>query len=239
MKVRKRLKLRLMKVGTTSLFNSVSGVHMAATILQMPETFVVGMRVAFKDGYDAAILGWGDFRNINKPQLGALKKNGILGKFKVFESRLHNLDDVVIGQKVSINHFVAGQYIDATGQTIGKGFAGAMKRHGFAGLRASHGVSIAHRSHGSTGQCQDPGRVWKGKKMAGRMGNEQVTIQNLKVLGVDEKRNLLIVAGNSIPGNAGSYVVISDAIKKSLPSNVSYPSVFVADNGLGVVDENC
>jgi large subunit ribosomal protein L3 len=129
-----------------------------------------------------------------------------------------------IGTRISVEHFVSGQFVDVTGTSIGKGFAGAMKRHHFKGLRATHGVSISHRSHGSTGQCQDPGKVFKGKKMAGHMGAERVTTQNLRVVNTDGDEGLILIEG-AVPGSKGGYVLVRDAIKKALPDDAPYPSV--------------
>jgi large subunit ribosomal protein L3 len=131
------------------------------------------------------------------------------------------------GTKLSVNHFVVGQFVDVSGTSIGKGFAGAMKRHNFSGLRASHGVSVSHRSHGSTGQCQDPGRVFKGKKMAGHMGARKRTAQNLQVMGVDPDRGLLLIKGG-VPGSKGGWVQIADAVKKALPTEAPYPAGTIA-----------
>jgi large subunit ribosomal protein L3 len=147
---------------------------------------------------------------------------------------------VEVGSEITAGHFVVGQFVDVVGTTQGKGFAGAMKRHGFSGLRASHGVSISHRSHGSTGQCQDPGKVFKGKKMAGHMGSVSVTTQSLEVISTDIDRGLILIKG-AIPGSKGSYIVVKDALKKTLPENVPMPagtrdSVELADGGNEIVD---
>jgi large subunit ribosomal protein L3 len=141
-----------------------------------------------------------------------------LAEFRVSEDAL-----LEPGTALTVDHFVIGQYVDVCGTSIGKGFAGAMKRWGFKGLRASHGVSVAHRSHGSTGNRQDPGRVFKGKKMAGHMGNRRVTVQNLEVVGIDPERGLLLVKG-AVPGNRGGYVRVTDAIKRALPQDAPYPA---------------
>lgn len=133
-----------------------------------------------------------------------------------------------VGAELSVDHFLAGQFVDVVGTSIGKGFAGAMKRHNFGGLRASHGVSVSHRSHGSTGNNQDPGRVWKGKKMAGHMGDHRVTIQNLRVVQTDLERGLILIRG-AVPGAKGSYVLIQDAVKRARPADVPYPAKLAGD----------
>lgn len=143
-------------------------------------------------------------------------KSKIEPKKKLAEFRVSKDNLINIGENLSVNHFVEGQYIDVTGNSIGKGFAGAMKRHNFRGLRASHGVSVSHRSHGSTGQCQDPGRVFKGKKMAGHLGAKKVTVQSLKIAEIDVKKNVLLVKG-SVPGHKGSYILVKDSIKRKSP----------------------
>jgi large subunit ribosomal protein L3 len=142
-------------------------------------------------------------------------------EFRVSEDALLNEGDLL-----SVEHFLNGQYVDVTGTSIGKGFAGGMKRHNFGGLRASHGVSVSHRSHGSTGQCQDPGKVFKGKKMAGHMGDERVTIMNLEVVLTDPVKGLIGVRG-AVPGSAGGYVLIRDAVKKKSPKNLPFPAAFL------------
>jgi large subunit ribosomal protein L3 len=154
---------------------------------------------------------------------------------KVVEFRVPSDAMVDVGSEIVADHFVPGQFVDLVGTSKGKGFAGAMKRHGFSGLRASHGVSISHRSHGSTGQCQDPGKVFKGKKMAGHMGDERVTIQNLEVVGTDIEKGVVLVKG-AIPGAKGGYVLISDALKRSLPEGVPFPAAIRAD-AAAAVDE--
>jgi large subunit ribosomal protein L3 len=144
-------------------------------------------------------------------------------KRKIAEFRVSPDNMIGVGEEISAEHYVAGQRVDVAGTSIGKGFAGAMKRHNFGGLRASHGVSISHRSHGSTGQCQDPGKVFKGKKMAGHMGAVRVTTQNLEVVKTDADRGLIMVKG-AVPGSKGGWVTIKDAVKKKLPENVPFPA---------------
>ncbi|ABD45271.1 50S ribosomal protein L3 [Ehrlichia chaffeensis str. Heartland] len=217
----KRIGLFLEKVGHTAIFDN-EGKRIPITLLHLRDSFIISKKTKDIHGYDAVVLGVEASINLKKPQSKILEKSKITAKCKIFESRVDNLGDVVEGAKVSITHFVKDQYVDITGYSLGKGFAGVMKRHNFKGLKASHGVSIAHRSQGSTGQCQDPGRVYKGKKMAGQLGNSKVTVQNLKVILVDQERSLLGVRGNNIPGAKGSYVFVKDAVKKSVPKG-SFP----------------
>ena len=204
------------KIGNTSYF-SEDGTSTNVTILKVEECIVSNVKTIQKHGYNAVQLcsleTKKDIKKISKPQRKIfsainVKPRKIIKEFRVDEDQL--LD---IGNVISVNHFAKDQFIDVTGISIGKGFAGAMKRHNFAGLRASHGVSISHRSHGSTGQNQDPGRVFKGKKMAGRMGAKRVTKQNLKIMDIDDKNKILIVKG-SIPGKKNSLVTLRDAVKK-------------------------
>ena len=204
------------KIGNTSYF-SEDGTYTNVTILKVEECIVSNVKTTQKHGYNAVQLcsleTKKDIKKISKPQRKIfsainVKPRKIIKEFRVDEDQL--LD---IGNVISVNHFAKDQFIDVTGISIGKGFAGAMKRHNFAGLRASHGVSISHRSHGSTGQNQDPGRVFKGKKMAGRMGAKRVTKQNLKIMDIDDKNKILIVKG-SIPGKKNSLVTLRDAVKK-------------------------
>ncbi|MCV3769791.1 MAG: 50S ribosomal protein L3, partial [Wolbachia pipientis] len=161
----RRIGLLMKNVGHTAIYSDSSRV--AVTLLYLGDTYIIDVKERDKCGYNSIILGTGDFKNISKPQLEFLKKKGIKSRCRLYESRLNNLSGIRCGEKVDIGHFVIGQYLDITGYSMGKGFAGVIKRYNFSGLRASHGVSIAHRSQGSTGQCQDPGRVFKGKKMAG------------------------------------------------------------------------
>ena len=192
------------------------------TLLQLPSSVTVSVKTKEKHGYNAVVMGVLSSARVNKPQAKFLEKFGIIGDFKLFESRVDCVDGISPGSFVGVNHFVVGQYVDVVGASLGKGFAGVMKRHNFHGLRASHGVSLAHRSQGSTGQCQDPGRVFKGKKMAGHLGNARTTVQNLKILSIDQSRSLLIVKGNNVPGFVGSLVYIRDAVKKSVPLNAPF-----------------
>ncbi|MDN5248003.1 MAG: 50S ribosomal protein L3 [Wolbachia endosymbiont of Tyrophagus putrescentiae] len=230
MKELRRVGLLMTNVGHTSMY-SVSG-RVPVTLLHLDETYVVDIKEQGKCGYNAVVLGVGNLKNVAKPQLEYLRKRGINSKCKLYESKLSDLSGVECGKRVSINHFVVGQYLDITGYSIGKGFAGVMKRHNFSGLRASHGVSIAHRSQGSTGQCQDPGKVFKGKKMAGHLGNSKVTVQNMKIVSIDHENNIIAVKGNNIPGFKGSYVFVRDAVKKPLHKDASLPIGLLLDVNL-------
>ncbi|KJV69064.1 50S ribosomal protein L3 [Candidatus Neoehrlichia lotoris str. RAC413] len=208
------------KVGVTAIFNS-EGRRIAVTLLYLEDSYIVGLKNSKIHGYNAVVLGVRSSVHLKKPQIKYLEKNNINVHCKLFESRVDSIDNIKQGFKVLINHFIEGQCVDVTGYSVGKGFAGVMKRYNFKGLRASHGVSIAHRSAGSTGQCQDPGRVFKGKKMAGHLGNSKVTVQNIKVLQVDYEKSLLIVKGNNIPGVVNSYVFVRDAVKYPVLNNAS------------------
>ena len=212
------------KVGMMRVFTE-KGQHIPVTVLSLAGCQVVSHKTIENDGYTAIQLGAGSpkIKNITKPMRGHFAKNKVEPKSKLVEFRIDEEKFILRGLEMKPDHFVPGQKVDVTGTSIGKGFAGAMKRHNFAGLRASHGVSISHRSHGSTGQCQDPGKVFKGKKMAGHMGAAKVTIQNLSIYSVDNERGLIFVHG-SVPGHKGGWVTISDAITVSythltLPTN--------------------
>ena len=212
------------KLGMTRLFGD-DGSHIGVTVLQVEECEVVAVRTPAKEGYAALQLGVGRAKpkNVSKPQRGhfaraKVEPKRILGEFRVDADAL-----VEVGSRISVAHFVAGQLVDVVGTSIGKGFAGAMKRHNFGGLRASHGVSVSHRSHGSTGNRQDPGRTFKGKKMAGHLGDKRITVQNLEVFGVDPDRGLILVKGG-VPGAKGSYVRVSDAVKSAPPKEAPFPA---------------
>src|SRR4051812_2171674 len=209
------------KVGMTRLFQA-DGRHVPVTVLQLDELQVVGRREQDRDGYTAVQLGAGTAKakNVAKPQRSAFGKAKVEPKAKVAEFRVADDALLDVGSHISADHFVAGQMVDVAGVTQGKGFAGAMKRWGFKGLRATHGVSVSHRSHGSTGQRQDPGKVFKNKKMAGHMGARNRTQQNLEIVRTDPIRGLLFVKG-SVPGHKGSWLTVTDAIK--LPRNESAP----------------
>jgi large subunit ribosomal protein L3 len=212
------------KMGMTRIFGSEGG-HIPVTVLRVEACEVVAARRSDKDGYDAVQLGIGKAKSkrVTKPMRGHFAKAKVAPKAKLAEFRVS--EDAVLepGAVLSVDHFVAGQFVDVCGVSIGKGFAGAMKRWGFKGLRATHGVSVAHRSHGSTGQRQDPGKVFKGKKMAGHMGARRVTVQNLEVVGIDRERGLILVKG-AVPGARGGYVRVSDAVKRALPGEAPYPA---------------
>ena len=205
------------KVGNSSYFNK-NGANTHVTVLKVDECIVSNVKTFEKHGYNAvqlaSIENGKDISRLKKPQRKIFSSINIKPKNVIKQFKFDNENILEVGSKLNINHFKIDQYIDASSISIGKGFAGVMKRHNFGGLRASHGVSISHRSHGSTGQNQDPGRVFKGKKMAGRMGNRKVTKQNLKVLDIDDVNNLLIVKG-SVPGKKNSIIFLKDSIKKS------------------------
>jgi large subunit ribosomal protein L3 len=209
------------KMGMTRLFQA-DGRHVPVTVLQLEDVQVVGRREADRDGYTAVQLGAGKAKakNVAKPQRGAFGKAKVEPKARVVEFRVAEDALLDVGATITADHFVAGQMVDIQGVTQGKGFAGAMKRWNFGGLRATHGVSVSHRSHGSTGNRQDPGRVFKNKKMAGHMGARNRTQQNLEVVRTDPIRGLLFIKG-SVPGHKGSWLTVSDAIK--LPKNDSAP----------------
>ena len=205
------------KIGNSSYYHE-DGNNTHVTVLKVDQCIVASVKTSDKDGYNAVQLTSvetdKDISHINKPQRKLFSSINIKPKKIVKEFRVDNDNILEVGTKLDVNHFKIDQFIDASSVSIGKGFAGVMKRHNFGGLRASHGVSISHRSHGSTGQNQDPGRVFKGKKMAGRMGNKKVTKQNLKVIYVDSENNLIMVKG-SVPGKKNSIVYLKDSVKKS------------------------
>ena len=215
------------KVGMTRLFQA-DGRHVPVTVLQLDEVQVVGRREKDKDGYTAVQLGAGKAKpkNVAKPQRSAFGKAEVEPKVRVAEFRVEEDGLLDIGASISADHFVPGQMVDVSGVTQGKGFAGAMKRWGFGGLRATHGVSVSHRSHGSTGNRQDPGRVFKNKKMAGHMGARNRTQQNLEVVRTDPTRGLLFIKG-SVPGHKGSWLTVTDAIKLPRHDSAPYPAGLV------------
>ena len=212
------------KLGMTRLFLE-DGRQVPVTVLQMDGLQVVAQRTADRDGYTAVQLGAGTAKakRTTAAMRGHFAKASVAPKRKIAEFRVAEENLINVGEEITADHYFAGQFVDIAGTSIGKGFAGAMKRHNFGGLRASHGVSISHRSHGSTGQCQDPGKVFKGKKMAGHLGAVRVTTQNLQVVRTDSDRGLIMVKG-SVPGSKGGWVTIKDAVKKALPENVIYPA---------------
>jgi large subunit ribosomal protein L3 len=211
------------KLGMTRVFAD-DGSHVPVSVLRVEACEVVAARRPEADGYAAVQLGVGRGKasRVTKPMRGHFAKAKVTPKAKLAEFRVSEDALLEPGTALTVEHFVIGQYVDVCGTSIGKGFAGAMKRWGFKGLRASHGVSLSHRSHGSTGQRQDPGKVFKGKKMAGHMGDRRVTVQNLEVIGLDPERGLLLVKG-AVPGARGGYVRVTDAIKRALPQEAPYP----------------
>ncbi|NDF12124.1 MAG: 50S ribosomal protein L3 [Proteobacteria bacterium] len=216
------------KLGMSRVFTD-KGENVPVTVLQLENAQVVGQRTEEKDGYTALQIGVGSVKpkKVNKAQKTVYAKAGVPAKAKVVEFRVTKDALVNVGAELSAAHFVAGQTVDVTGISIGRGFQGVMKRHNFAGLEASHGVSISHRSHGSTGQRQDPGRVFKNKKMAGHMGDVRVTTQNLKVVQIDAEQGLILIKGN-VPGAENSYVLVRDAVKKAQPKDLPFPAALKA-----------
>lgn len=225
------------KVGMTRVFGE-GGRHIPVTVIQVENCQVVAQRTEEKDGYTAVQLGVGvaKVKNTTRAMRGHFAKAKVEPKRKLVEFRVSNDGMLDVGAEIITSHFIDGQKVDVTGTSKGKGFAGAMKRHNFGGLRASHGVSISHRSHGSTGQCQDPGKVFKGKKMAGHMGDEQVTTQNLEIVSSDVEQGLLLVKG-SVPGAKENWVLIQDAVKKALPKDLPMPAALRSDAVEAPVEE--
>jgi large subunit ribosomal protein L3 len=212
------------KMGMTRVYND-AGEHVPVTVLLMENCQVVAKMTSEKNGYNAVQLGVGSrkVKNVTLPERGHFAKASVDVKRKLVEFRVSEDNLIDVGSQLSANHFVPGQLIDVTGTTVGKGFQGVMKRHNFGGHRASHGNSVTHRSHGSTGQRQDPGKVFKGKKMAGHMGVTRVTVQNLEVFSTDEDRGLIIVRG-AVPGSKGSWIMLRDAVKHSIPESAPRPA---------------
>jgi large subunit ribosomal protein L3 len=212
------------KVGMTRLFME-DGKQIPVTVLQLDNLQVVAQRTADQHGYSAVQLGTGSIKakRVSKAMRGHFAKANVEPKRKVAEFRVAPENLINVGEEITADHYFEGQFVDVSGTSIGKGFAGAMKRHNFGGLRASHGVSISHRSHGSTGQCQDPGKVFKGKKMAGHMGAVKVTTQNLQVVKTDAERGIIMIKG-AVPGSKGGWVTVKDAMKKPTPENVILPA---------------
>lgn len=212
------------KLGMTRLFME-DGRQVPVTVLQLDGLQVVAQRTADRDGYSAVQLGAGEakVKRTTAAMRGHFAKANVAPKRKIAEFRVAEENLINVGEEITADHYFAGQFVDIAGTSIGKGFAGAMKRHNFGGGRKTHGNSISHRSHGSTGQCQDPGRVFKGKKMAGHMGAARVTTQNLQVVRTDADRGLIMVKG-SVPGSKGGWVTVKDAVKKPTPENLIYPA---------------
>jgi len=212
------------KVGMTRLFMD-DGKQIPVTVLQLDSLQVVAQRTTEKDGYTAVQLGSGmaKAKRTSAAMRGHFAVAKVAPKRKIAEFRVSEDALIEVGQEISAEHFLEGQKVDVSGNSIGKGFAGAMKRHNFKGLRATHGVSISHRSHGSTGQCQEPGKVFKGKKMAGHMGAAKVTTQNLEVVKTDSARGLIMIKG-AVPGSKGGWVTVKDAVKKPTPNDLPFPA---------------
>ena len=212
------------KMGMTRLFTE-DGRHVPVTVLKVDNCQVVAHKTEDRDGYWGLQLGVGTAKakNVGKPQRGHYAKAKVTPKRRLAEFRVASDALVDVGTEIKPSHFVPGQKVDVVGTSIGKGFAGVMKRHNFSGLNASHGVSISHRSPGSTGNSQDPGRVFKGKKMAGHMGDQRSTVQNLEVVSTDDEEGLIMIRG-AVPGAKGGFVLISDAVKKARPEDAPYPA---------------
>ncbi len=210
--------------GMTRVFGE-DGSHIPVTVLKVDDCQVVSVRTEEKDGYTAVQIGAGKakVKNVSKAMRGHYAKAKVEPRKKLMEFRVSPENTLDVGAELCASHFVVGQFVDVQGQTKGCGFAGGMKRWNFGGLRASHGVSVSHRSIGSVGSAQDPGRIWKGKKMPGQMGNETVTTQNLKIVAVYPEDGLILVQGN-VPGTTKSWVVINDAVKKPAPADVPKPA---------------
>ncbi|RCL00691.1 MAG: large subunit ribosomal protein L3 [Candidatus Tokpelaia sp. JSC188] len=212
------------KLGMTRVY-SIAGEHVPVTVLRLENCQVIAQRTIEKNGYTAIQLGVGfaKIRNTKKPLRGHFSKASVEPKAKIAEFRVTPDNLLDVGSEITVEHFVSGQKVDITGISIGKGFSGVMRRHNFSGHRASHGNSITHRAHGSTGQRQDPGKVFKGKKMAGRMGNVRVTTQNVEVVSTNIDLGLILVRG-SVPGSKGGWILVRDATKSILPENAPKPA---------------
>jgi len=219
------------KLGMTRVFTE-TGEHVPVTVLRVEKCQVLGHRTKDKNGYVALQLGSGTRKvnNVPKAERGNFAVAKVEPKRKLAEFRVSDDALIPVGAEITADHFVVGQYVDVTGTSIGKGFAGGMKRWNFGGLRASHGVSISHRSIGSTGGRQDPGKTWKNKKMPGHMGAERVTTLNLKVVQTDVARGLILVEG-AVPGSKGGWITVRDAVKKSLPKDAPKPGKFRLPDG--------
>jgi large subunit ribosomal protein L3 len=219
-----RTGLLAQKLGMTRIFTD-DGNHIPVSVLKIENCQVIAVRTQEKDGYTAVQLGVGiaKTKNVSKPQRGHFAKAKVEPKARLAEFRVSEDALLEVGAEITAAHFVAGQYVDVVGISIGKGFAGAMKRHNFAGLRASHGVSVSHRSHGSTGQRQSPGKMFKNKKMAGHLGAERVTTQSLEVIAADAERGVLMIKG-SVPGSPGGFVLVKDAAKRRAPEGLPFPA---------------
>ena len=212
------------KLGMTRLFLE-DGRQVPVTVLQLDNLQVVAQRTAERDGYSAVQLGAGTAKakNVTAPMRGHFAAANVAPKRKIAEFRVSPENMIGVGEEITADHYFAGQFVDVAGTSAGKGFQGVMKRHNFGGLRATHGVSVSHRSHGSTGQCQEPGKLFKGKKMAGHMGAVRVTTQNLQVVKTDADRGLIMIKG-AVPGTKGGWVTVKDAVKKAASDSTIYPA---------------
>jgi len=219
------------KLGMTRVFAD-DGNHVPVTVLAVDQCQVVAVRTADKDGYTAVQLGTGKakVKNVTQPMRGHFAKAKLEPKKKLVEFRVSADALLEVGAEITAAHFLKGQFVDVVGVTKGRGFSGVMRRHHFGGLRASHGVSVSHRSPGSTGQRQDPGKVFRGKKMPGHLGDVRVTTQNLRVVGTDTERGLIMVEG-AVPGAEGGYVLVKDAAKRPAPKDVPFPAALRAAAG--------
>jgi large subunit ribosomal protein L3 len=219
------------KLGMTRVFTD-EGSHVPVTVLRVDNCQVVAQRTQDKDGYTALQVGVGaaKVKNVTKPQRGHFAKAKVEPKARLAEFRVSEDALVPVGAEITAAHFVPGQYVDVTGTSIGKGYAGGMKRHNFSGLRASHGVSVSHRSLGSTGQRQDPGKTFKNKKMPGQLGAERVTTQSLEVVGADGARGLILVRG-SVPGSEKGWVLVKDAVRRKMPEGLPFPAALRSEAG--------
>jgi large subunit ribosomal protein L3 len=222
------------KLGMTRVYTD-AGEHVPVTVLKVENCQVVGVRKSVDGkGYDAVQLGVGTRkpRNVSKAMRGHFAKAKVEPKAKLVEFRVDADALIDVGAELTADHFVAGQFVDVTGTSIGKGFAGVMKRWNFGGLRATHGVSVSHRSHGSTGNRQDPGKVFKNKKMAGHLGDKRITIQNLKIVKADAANGIILVSG-AVPGAEGGYVLVRDAAKRAAPKDLPFPAALRGGAAVG------
>ncbi|MDB5569905.1 MAG: rplC [Hyphomicrobiales bacterium] len=226
------------KVGMTRVFKD-SGEHVPVTVLKIDGCQVVAHRTKERDGYTSLQLGIGraKVKNVSKAERERFARASVEPKMKLVEFRVEEDGVIPVGAEITADHFVVGQFVDVTGTSLGKGFAGPMKRWNFGGLRATHGVSVSHRSHGSTGGRQDPGKTFKNKKMAGHMGVERITTLNLRVVQLDVERGLVLVEG-SVPGHAGGWITVRDAIKKALPKDAPQPGKFRMAEAAPAADTN-
>ena len=222
------------KLGMTRLFSD-EGNHVPVTVLKVDNCQVTAVRTVEVDGYTAVQLGAGKakVKNVTQPMRGHFAKAKVEPKQKLVEFRVAEDAVIDVGSELSVEHFIVGQRVDVTGTTIGRGFSGVIRRHNFGGLRATHGVSVSHRSHGSTGQRQDPGKVFKNKKMAGHYGDARVTTQNLRVVSSDDARGLIMIAG-AVPGAPGGWVLVKDAAKRKPTQQLPFPAALrAAPRGAG------